>query len=301
MHNINLKNVGGYAYKTVTIGCEAGTLKYEIATQSNLGLPEGAIVFGIGYRIGSPGSKSINNRDLANFAFIQDSFLTLRDCETKEIFANVPLYDAVEFGPLKSSVLFFEPRLVGQIDWERSFVTIPQNYAAQVKDDTDLELVLLYFDPACAKDVQGGHEDRTGFKTGAENARMLEIIQRTGVQNYSFAKNSTIGIPSDAIVIGIGLYPYGNVVYTGSTFPADSDKSFITLKRGTTIFVDSLPIEFGKSINLPSMQKQAPKYFPLQPTLAGQIDWEGSQFRTLNPTDGASCVFVIYFVKPIFK
>jgi hypothetical protein len=303
---LNIKNVGGYGYKNVTIPTEFGTDTYYIATQTSLGLPDSAVILGIAYRtskdVALSAGTSINARPITGVQSF--SQLTIRDIETKDIISSQPLYSDVNELFLDAGVIWFEPRRVDEIDWERSIIRVPQNYLPSVVDDEDFELVLIYWDERSSCNVFPAIENRTGFVTEGIRSKQIEIIERTGVQYYSLAKNSTIGIDDEAIIVGIGLSYFNKVSTTGTTLSSSAKAGFLNLKRRTTLFSDNFPIQIGQSINLPNFSNNYAKYIPIQPTKSRELDWEGSTLFISDIAEvvsGASDVLQIFYVQPIYK
>lgn len=311
---INQKSVGGYCYKNITIECENGRLSYNIATQYNLGLPPESILCGISYRMffqeRIETAFSVNARPILSSEYLEQGFITLRDIETIDVLSSQPLYTNItenETGtPIQSGVIWHEPRKIGEIDWQRSIISFPNWLFPDefILGNYDIELQVIYYNPEESCKILPQLTDRTGFSQEGTRSKMVEIIQRDGVQYYSISKNSTIGIDKNAIIIGIGLNYYAKVSSTYATKAAGLDCTFLTIKDRYRTIVNNLPISLGQSENNISLQKNIQKYLPIQPTKCCDFDWEGSQlFTSLKalPTDEGSGLLQIFYVQPIYK
>jgi len=312
---LNEKNVGGYCYKNITIELEKDRNIYNIATQYNLGLPPESVLCGITYRMYTQPEQetianSINGRPLLSSEYLEQGFITLRDIETIDILSNQSLYTNItenEAGTgIQQGVIWHEPRKIGEIDWQRSIISFPNwlfaNFDALSK--YDMEFQVIYYNPEESCKILPQLTDRTGFTQEGTRSKLVEIIQRQGVQYYSISKNSTIGIDKDAIIIGIGLNYYAKVSSTYATKPAGLDSTFITIKDRYRTIVNNYPISLGQSENNISLQKNIQKYLPIQPTKCSDFDWEGSQIFTsvaAQTTDEGSGLLQIFYVQPIYK
>lgn len=319
----DIKNISGYCYKNVTIELTEGTLQYNIASQKSLGIPETAYVLGIAARTKNfPNTIddgvtafSKNGLPLANPNLAYNAFVTIKDIETVDILSSHPLYSTTDtsggqyFGTpngyveFNGSVIFFEPRRVCEIDWERSIVYFPPYMLSQIQ--YDFELVIIYYDPAMELKVYPAQTDVNNFTISGYRSKQIEIILRDGRSSYSLAKNSTIGIPDDCLVVGLGLGYYGNIANEGGGGANErKEAAFVTLKRGTTTFCDNFPVVLGNTINMPKMQKNSFNFLPLQALKAKDIDWEGSSLFISNLSgseEGASAIFTIHYVQPVYK
>jgi hypothetical protein len=311
---INEKNVGGYCYKNITIECERNRNVYNIATQYNLGLPPETILCGISYRLFTqeriPVAFSVNARPLLSSVYLQQGFITLRDIETIDVLSSQPLYSNItenETGTtIQTGVIWHEPRKIGEIDWQRSIISFPNWLFPDDFDleDFDIELQVIYYNPEESCKILPQLTDRTGFAQEGTRSKMVEIIQRAGVQYYSISKNSTIGIDKEAIIVGIGLNYYTKVSSTYATKPAGLDCTFLTIKDRYRTIVNNLPVSLGQSENNVSLQKNIQKYLPIQPTKCSDFDWEGSQLFTSVSSltsDEGSGLLQIFYVQPIYK
>lgn len=314
---INEKNVGGYCYKNVTIPMENNRTTYNIATQFNLGLPPTSIMCGVAYRIVVSSERnsptSINNRPILPVQYLGQGFITIRDIETYDIVSNQPLFTGIselnfknETGYVDAGIIWHEPRRIGEVDWQRSIVYFPEWLI--FGDDTlgayDLELQIIYYNPNESSKIAPQLSDRTGFMQEGLRSKQIEVIEGSGKQYYSFAKNSTIGIDPEALITGIGLSYYNKISYSNATKGIGLGSSFITIKDRYRTIVDSFSIQLAQSLNTISLEKNFAKYLPVQPTRVCDFDWEGSQLFISNPTsvtENASDVFQIFYVQPIYK
>jgi len=315
LHYNNITNITGYSYKNVTIQLQAGTLQYNIATQTSLGIPPTAYICGIAARIKGRENASFskNGIALANRVVANQAFVTIKDKDTLDIISSHPLYSTVDtagqasLNPEAGSVYYngalimFEPRKVGEVDWERSIVYFPYSEINNMGDD--FELIIIYYDPAREHKVYPAQTDISNYSIAGYRTKQIEIILQKGRQSYSLAKNSTIGIPKECLIVGIGLGYYGNILNTGNgTAFERKEASFLTLKYGTTIVIDNFPIVLGNTINMNKLDKSAFNFLPIQAVRAGDIDWEGSALFISNVVDelaGNSGIFQIYYVQPI--
>jgi len=290
-------------------------LQYNIATQTSLGIPPTAYICGIAARIKGRENASFskNGIALANRVVANQAFVTIKDKNTLDIISSHPLYSTVDtagqasLNPEAGSVYYngalimFEPRKVGEVDWERSIVYFPYSEINNMGDD--FELIIIYYDPAREHKVYPAQTDISNYSIAGYRTKQIEIILQKGRQSYSLAKNSTIGIPKECLIVGIGLGYYGNILNTGNgTAFERKEASFLTLKYGTTIVIDNFPIVLGNTINMNKLDKSAFNFLPIQAVRAGDIDWEGSALFISNVVDelaGNSGIFQIYYVQPI--
>ncbi|NDC96085.1 hypothetical protein EB077_12325, partial [bacterium] len=208
-------------------------------------------------------------------------------------------YGAVEYN---GALVMFEPRKVSEVDWERSVVYFPYSYLPQMSGD--FELVVIYYDPARELKVCAGQTDISNYSIAGYRTKQIEIILQANRLTYSLAKNSTIGIPDECLIVGIGLGYFGNILNTGnSTGFERKDAAFITLKKGSTIVIDNFPVTLGNTINMNKLDKSGFNFLPIQAVKAKEIDWEGSALLISNLVPelaGASAIFQIYYVQPIY-
>lgn len=316
LHYNHIKNITGYSYKNVTIQLQAGTLQYNIATQTSLGIPDTAYVCGIAARLkGREKVYSKNGLLLANPALASQAFVTIKDKNTLDIINSHPLYSVVdtagqistnpEAGSVyyNGSLIMFEPRKVGEIDWERSIIYFPYSFVE--KTTGDFEIVIIYYDPAKELNVFPAQTDISNYSIAGYRTKQIEIILQKDRRSYSLAKNSTIGIPDNCLIVGIGLGYYGNILNTGNGTAFEvKESSYLTLKQGTTIVIDNFPIVLGATLNMNKLDKSTFNFLPVQALRATEIDWEGSSLFLPVPQDevaGNSAIFQIYYVQPIYK
>lgn len=322
LHYNHIKNITGYSYKNVTIQLEAGTLQYNIASQKSLGIPDSAYICGIAARTkkfeqdeNSAIAYSKNGIFLANPNVAYQAFVTIKDTNTLDIISSHPLYSTVDTSgeqilgypyacvEYNGALIMFEPRKVCEVDWERSVIYFP--YAMIQNMTGDFELIVIYYDPAKELNVFPAQTDISNYSIAGYRTKQVEIILQENRSLYSLAKNSTIGIPDNCLVVGIGLGYFGNILNTGtSTGFERREASFLTLKQGTTIVVDNFPIVLGNTINMNKLDKSGFNFLPIQAVRASEIDWEGSSLFISNLTPelaGASGIFQIYYVQPIYK
>jgi hypothetical protein len=313
---IDQKNVSGYCYKNITISMENNRTTYNIATQFNLGLPPTSIMCGVTYRFASRSEAnpavSINNRPIIPEFYLTQGFITIRDIETYDIISNQSLSNTVDYiaGETEDNqsvgVIWHEPRHIGEIDWQRSIIYFPEWLIFGIEEfrNYDLELQIIYYNPSEASNILPQLTDRIGFAQEGIRSKQIEIIERTGVQYYSFAKNSTIGIDPEALVTGIGLSYYNKVSFSTATKGAGKNASFITIKDRYRTIVNNFAVPIGQSLNTISMQKNFAKYLPIQPTRVCDFDWEGSQIFISDVdqvVDNGSNILQIFYVQPIYK
>lgn len=318
----NLRNITGYSYKNVTIQLEAGTLQYNIASQKSLGIPDTAYVCGIAARTKKFTQDSVtaiafskNGVTLANPNVAFQAFVTIKDTDTLDIISSHPLYSTVDTSgeqilgypyanvEYNGALIMFEPRLIGEVDWERSIVYFPYSEISNM--EYDFELVIIYYDPAKEINILPAQTDISNYSIAGYRTKQIEIILQKGRNSYSLAKNSTIGIPDESLIVGIGLGYFGNILNTGNgTGFERKEASFITIKQGTTIVVDNFPIVLGNTINMNKLDKSGFNFLPIQAIKAKEIDWEGSSLFISNLVDklaGASGIFQIYYVQPVYN
>ena len=142
---IKVNSLQGISYKNITIKLKSGVYKYNLASQTDLGLPENAFVYGIMIRKVDKFSKSINNRPLIEDNILNSTYLTLLDIVPKAILKEYPLKQATT----EDMIIYFEPKKRNEIDWSRSSINIfnATNQAA-LTSDMDFEFIVLYYDPS---------------------------------------------------------------------------------------------------------------------------------------------------------
>lgn len=321
LHYNHIRNITGYNYKNVTIQLQAGTLQYNIASQTSLGIPDTAYVCGIAARVksykNSPPAETFSKNGilLQNPEVAYQAFVTIKDKETLDIISSHPLYSVVDTAGQFSSnpeagsvyyngaLIMFEPRKVGEVDWERSVIFFPKAEISNMSND--FELVIIYYDTAKELNVFPAQTDISNYSIAGYRTKQIEIILQKNRTSYSLAKNSTIGIPDNCLIVGIGLGYFGNILNTGTGSGFEiKNSSYITLKLGTTIVIDNFPVVLGNTINMNKLDKSGFNFLPIQAVRACDVDWEGSQlFISVlnNEVAGHSGIFQIYYVQPIYK
>jgi hypothetical protein len=297
----------GFCYKNITFPLYAGTDTYGLSSTNALGLSPSSLCVGISIRSnGRSGSaKSVKGNVLLPKPIIDGSQLTLKDIETKDIISGMPVlskYDNDNDGG--AFTIYFEPRLAREIDWERSSIKFPAAYLKGIKGGQDYEIIVMYFDKESACSLTNSTEFRTGLQLEPLRTKQLEVLQRTGTDSYSLAKNSTIGIDRDSVLVGLYLNLYGLVSNSSEILPTNVESAFLKLKRFQTDIVDSFPIALGCEAIRPSLgSNNQSLYIPIQPTKVGEIDWEASSLFCADASaivNNASCLFQLAYVRQTY-
>ena len=283
-------NMSGFCYKNLTFSAFENVLKYNISSIYDLGLPKDSLIFGIGWRMpdtnnetGQAVSFSKRGVELVTNSAMNNATITLKDSNTRDILSKHPIrptFPILSGGSvLGSQSLFFEPRLVEEIDFTRSVITFQSSPVPVAQPTRDIELIVFYYDQSCAIEkepsiILNSGIDLTGIRTMA-----LDLVQQEDVREYKLARASTIGINRKSILVGI-YFQYAGEVEIPEGSPANNmNQTFLTLKRRQNTFVDDLPIQFVKSERtVPSLSYQQ-EFTPIQPTKIGDIDWEASQIK----------------------
>jgi hypothetical protein len=294
---IDTPKMTGFSYKNLTIDIEDNELEYNLSTIYNLGLPKDSLIVGIAWRMpDSTGvlSQSFSKEGLrlcSNTAW-QGAELTLKDVETRTIISRLPLTTyppdfTIEDDVLGSNTIWFEPRRAEEIDWANSTIVFESNPSLSPLVDYQAEFVIIYYDKNYAQEMNNQINFRSNISVQGVRYASLEIEQFTNKLEYKLAKNSTIGINGNSILVGIA-FQYYNLDNIG--------QSFLTLKRHQTTIVDAMPVQYARSSwNNPNISKQS-NWLPVQPTKIKDIDWEASQFKTFIPDNGETVKFMLIYI-----
>lgn len=272
---IKVNSLQGISYKNITIKLKSGVYKYNLASQTDLGLPENAFVYGIMIRKVDKFSKSINNRPLIEDNILNSTYLTLLDIVPKAILKEYPLKQAI----FDDMIIYFEPKKRNEIDWSRSSINIfnATNQAA-LTSDMDFEFIVLYYDPSIDCKITPLLNFRSGICQDGMRTTSFEIIQETGIQKYPISEQSSLGIDENDIILG--FMPFSLSGIKDGTAQASFNSAFLTMSRQTRVFIDKLPI----IVDQPNWFFNTP-YIPIQPTLAKDIDWQTSQIEFTDIAD----------------
>jgi hypothetical protein len=292
LQRLRFKDLQGISYKNLTIKLSAGSYQYNLASQSDLGLPQNALVFGVmlrNYPTAFENTKSKLGRDLLNERVLQSSVITILDIETKAILDEYPL----EKARFNDTVIYFEPRKRTEIDWSKStFTIIGEAERALVTSDQDFEIIVLYYDPDIRCDITPLLNLYSGIKMPGIRTSSFEVITDASIDDYPISEQSSLGIDEDDIILG--YYPFqGNGIKQASGKP-NLNSAYLTMSRQTRTFIDSLPLAFQ---NAPFWYFDTP-YIPIQPTKARDIDWETSKIEFADPTvlvDGQGFVWNLVY------
>lgn len=293
---IDTAKMTGFSYKNLTIDLENNELDYYLSSIYNLGLPKDSLIMGIGWRMPDNGivSGSVSKegfRLCSNTAW-QDAELTLKDANTRTIISRLPLTtyppDLVSGADvLGSNTIWFEPRKAFEIDWANSSINFSSNPVINPLLEYQAELIIIYYDKNYAEEMDNQINFKSNISVQGVRYTSLEIEQEANKQPYKLAKNSTIGINGNSILVGIA-FQYYNLSNIG--------ESFLTLKRHQTTMLDSVPLQYARSVyNTPNLSKQS-NWFPIQPTKIKDIDWEASQFFVYSPDAGQVVKFMLVYI-----
>jgi len=304
-----MKNkIFGYGCKVITLAAQVGKLSYQLSDQQRLGLPQGAEVIGFGSRFNasfvSSDDKSINGNSLITNSVGQGLYLNIRGWSDRTILANVNLFNFSWFPDFVGGNSFYnwqpfiEPIAAEKISWNRSNIFTSSEIANNlIEAGTDIELHVLYRTESTLEDYpQASQVYPNGVESIAYKTNSLEIPLSNAPQIFfPFTQDGKSSINDDAVIFGIRALSLSYTTPSGRTRPNQNTfgSTFITLQAGRTNILENFPIRclFGqRSTLLP--------YFPLEPLLAGAINWQDSKlFISDNSRDvsGTSILLNFYY------
>lgn len=292
MLNIIRKEVFGHQYKTINIDLNANTDTFPISTQYDLGLPDNAIVYGLAIRNDiSGGSFTSENISLADISVFENALINLKSIDTKTILNNYPIGYSIK----NNYVVYFEPRKSKQIDWERSTLFISPKATGNLQNNTQFELIVLYYFPIVDQEPGDALCFTSGRNFPAIRTKTIEVVLSTGRYQYPLSKQTDIGLDENDILIGFDNDITGNIALSTNVVP-DVKSMYLTIQQKTRLIVDNLPISMK---GYPKMDFET-SYKPLSPCRVGSIDWFKSNI--FIPTSGtitnnASVVLNLYYVR----
>lgn len=275
----------GLRTKTINIRVVAGSNKFYLQQNNNLGLPKNALILGILCRTHNDFIVASNRAQLVKATVFENSYLSLKVIEKRGISllaGNYYLPDAV------NRALLVEPTMSIDIDWNESFITINKRAVPDVQTGQVIEMVVLYseMDPANIFTLPIKFELNTGEKLQGIRKQHIEIPINTTQSIYPLSNTTNIGLPQDAWVIGYSTTQNSKALF-GETMNSDTvNCTYLNLKRGTDSFIEFFPTILSNYQNtlFPDLD-----YVPIEPIPVLNMDWMSSNFQindlTLAATD----------------
>jgi len=274
---------------------------YPLSVNRHIGLPKNAVIYTIQCRLGDGKLTKDDEGKIISSGAIFGGQLTLLDGNGQTILKSIPLLSLVNNAPpviqnLQYSLTWFKPIRACEIDWQSSNVSISRG-AKDIDDKTVVEFTVYY---SCFPQVdfeKHFQEYQSNIKNlGLRSAMLYVSPEFNAEEKISLSKNSSIGIPSDAVLIGMNFLNNADLVQpNGKTMPNSTitKGSFLTLKCGNEIILDALPYEHW----IP--QQLGLNYFPVPPMCSEEIDWEGSYIENVsgsNISQNNSYQIILFFI-----
>lgn len=275
--------LNGLRTKTINVRVTAGSTKFYLQQNDNLGLPKNALMVGILCRAHDDSITASNRQKLVKKTVFENSYLNLKVIEPGGInllCGNYHLVDAV------TRALLFEPTISKNIDWNESFIQINKRALPDVVTGQQIEMVVLYaeMDPQYIFTMPIKFELNVGEKLNGIRRQHIERPINTVENIYPLATTTNIGLPQNAWIIGFSM-KQGNDPLFGDVMVSDTIKStYLNLKRGTDSFVEFIPTAL---INYQITLFPFLDYIPIEPIPVLNVDWMSSNFQINDLTFAA--------------
>lgn len=275
----------GLRTKTINIQVTAGSTKFYLQQNNDLGIPKNAPVLGIITRDHYDTGIASNRQQMVKSIVYENSYLNLKVMEK----GGINLLASNYYLPFSSGrALFTEPTLSQFIDWNESFIQINKRAAADVQDLHVIELVVLYAEnnPKLITNLPITFELNVGEKLNGIRVSHIERSINTIQSIYPLSNTTNIGIPRTAYIVGFSVMQTYNPLF-GETMDANTLVStYFTLKRGTDAFIELLPVYLNTApqyLLFPFLD-----YIPIEPVPVLEIDWNSSNFQINDLTLAAN-------------
>lgn len=294
---MDLLQIPGEYYKTITIPTSAGCYKYNINVGlSDAGLPPSAEVLGVFIRMYDDGAGGIaysatTGKRLANKSVFPYAFITIQDTSTNTIISQYNL----EY--LQTNPFFFERKGKDEIDWNNSYIEISNLVnSANIVDNEVFEFVIIYTVKCEIHQIAQDWMFRTGEIFEKARFKLLTIPTQVNVQEYQLAPATNVGIPGKYWLIGIDLNC--EPVNYGRLTAAQRSSIYFSLQQGALKFMDTISMYLNFT-GKPRPQFQR-NFLPIIPTRIKDIDFQGSIVKFMDPAapqNGQAITFGLIYVK----
>ncbi|WMX12300.1 hypothetical protein [Aureispira sp. CCB-E] len=272
-------NVFGWATKIITLEAKQNKELYRLSDQQRLGLPDGSMVLGFMIRAnnGATTEKSINNRPLVDISVLRACYLNLKGRGDTTILADANLNNFyrsednnVNYQP------FIEPISVDLISWGKTYIRVAGETARSlITGNEDIEIIVLYKTDATYKIPPPTQTYLNGLSVYAYKHNTIQIDLSTNKTRFPLTQDGKSGIDVNNVIFGFRFQGYNYQTPDSKTQPSDALKgsAFFTLQIGRENVLEKFPLNQLYPFNLMQMA-----FFPIEPLLAGAIDWQSSEF-----------------------
>lgn len=288
--------IQGFRAKTINIFLGASTTKFRLQNNNELGLPGNAIIQAIQCRTPTNDGRVSNGDNMVNATVFANSYLNLKYRKSNR---KIDLLTQAYYLPnLITNALFLNPVESCAIDWNESFIQINQRAQSSVVVGSFYELI-IYYSIECEEKVFSNRlKFRSGYKRLGIQVAKFEIEIFSGQPIYRISNTENVGLPLDAWVVGYNTSQPAFPLSDGITQGLSKSSSFITLKRGTELFIDAYPTEIVnyKTALIPDFN-----YMPIEPIEVIKVDWSNSFLQIFNNSIIASTEifsFELYWFQP---
>lgn len=307
----------GHCVRSISIPTFAGVTSYQISPNASLGLDPEATVYAVAARKSTGGFINVlrSSGELGTISPAQNGMLINLRLQGGDMLAEgMPLNGRNTFATNQSipSILYFSPRKVKEIDWERSTLNIVAQQVPNLADFEQLELQIFYT-TNCWKEFAkfGIMGDR---KLPCLRYKRIELVTpSTGSGPVYLSRTGTIGIDEDAILVGVDMTQFissERYTFVNSIGEQQVQGALLSLFRGSEEFVEKYPVELscGRRAGGESGISRTPgadwetAYFPVEPSRIGDIDWQRSKvdYKAQNPPPtGHRSTIILVYVDPI--
>lgn len=303
-------NVFGWSAKVITLPAKQNQEIYRLSDQQRLGLPEGSMVVGFLVRanlfLGLDYEKSINNRLLIHTDVVRASYLNLKGWGETTILADANLFNfhrnvgtfGFGFGTTEYQP-FIKPISVDKISWNKSYIRISGDTARNViTGNEDIEFIVLYKSKEAYKMPPTTQSYTNGRSLYAYKHNTIQIDMETRRFRYPLTQDGKSGIDSNNIIFGFRFPTFTYQTPDSLLQPSFQAKgsTFFTLQAGRENILEKFPINelyAHKALQMP--------FFPIEPLLAGAIDWQSSEFivsDATRPETGTALLMQVFYYEP---
>lgn len=275
---IAMKKIAGFHYKNITTAIGDGERKVSIrsANTYNLGLPPESVIMGYFVREFTGNDLTQYGGKVIGLTQVQNTFVSLLGADGQGIVKRYPyLY--------LSQTLFNESKKAKEIDWSGSYFEIGLGCPDSRLQQGSFEIIIAY----SANNITSSEVDFVLRGQEYEKLRYwrTEINTQNAQQTYALSNQTSIGIDEDYFILGFDLrQKVNNFSGKGNLSPQAIACGFLTVYKGENQFIDHLPLSTVDNYPIPSFNKP---YLPINPTRAGDIDWEKSNlfFSDITTTE----------------
>lgn len=295
-------NVFGWATKIITLEAKQGKEMYRLSDQQRLGLPNGSMVLGFMLRANNGGvtEKSINNRPLIDVSVLSACYLNLKGRGDTTILADANLYNfyrsesnSINYQP------FIKPIPVDSISWGKTYIRVAGETAKSlITGVEDIEVIVLYKTNNTYKIPQPTQTYLNGLSVYAYKHNTIQIDLSTGKARFPLTQDGKSGIDVNNVIFGFRFQGYNYQTTDSQVQPEKAVKgsTFFTLQSGRENILEKFPLNQLYPFNLMQMA-----FFPIEPLLAGAIDWQSSEFFISDSNavkDDTAILLQVFYYEP---